>query len=219
MVFFFFYNHYQSQIQKNITKTETTITSINTNNFYNYALHNNINNNIINNNIINTVPEARNIPSSYIPETFGGKFIDYSNPLNFQSEAFAIFIKKEKLKIEKRKLDLLSNNKDINKDTKINDIADKEILNNSFDEINETPKYTGKKKLRDKTSNLNSIKSYKTITLRERHLSWSNQTGNKTFSLIKDITIFIRRKNQIFLHITHILYYFLSLIFIINILL
>ena len=64
-----------------------------------------------------------------------------------------------------------------------------------------------------------SIKSYKTITLRERHLSWSNQTGNKTFSLIEDITIFIGRKNQIFLHITHILYYFLSLIFIINILL
>ena len=133
--------------------------SINTNNFYNYALHNNINNNIINNNIINTVPEARNIPSSYIPETFGGKFIDYSNPLNFQSEAFAIFIKKEKLKIEKRKLDLLSNNKEINKDIKINDIVNKEILNNSFDEINETPKYTGKKKLRDKTSNLNSIKT------------------------------------------------------------
>ena len=40
-----------------------------------------------------------------------------------------------------------------------------------------------------------SIKSYKTITLRERHLSWSNQTGNKTFSLIEDITIFIRRKH------------------------
>ena len=67
--------------------------SINNNNFYNYALHNNINNNIINNNIINNIPEVRDISNSYIPETFG-KSIDYSNPINFQSEAFGIYIER-----------------------------------------------------------------------------------------------------------------------------
>ena len=56
-------------------------------------------------------------------------------------------------------MDLISNSKEINKEIKNNDIVNKEIINNIFDEIKETPKFTGKKKLRDKTSNLNSIKA------------------------------------------------------------
>jgi hypothetical protein len=116
---------------------------INNNNFYNYALHNNINNNIINNNIINT--------PSYIPETFG-KSVDYSNPINFQPEAFAIYIKKEKLKIDLRKLNLNEENKEI-KNSKNN------INNNNFTEINETPKFSNKKRLRAKNENSTSVKT------------------------------------------------------------
>ena len=112
----------------------------NNNNFYNYALHNNINNNIINNNIINS--------PSYIPETFG-KSLDYSNPINFQPEAFGIYIKKEKLKIDIRKLNLNSE-KEINDKNNINND------NNNFGEFNETPKFSNKKRLRPKNENSNS---------------------------------------------------------------
>ena len=108
------YNNY------NLNNNNNMNDSINTNNFYNYALHNNINNNIINNNIIN---------NSYIPETFG-KSLDYSNPINFQSEAFGICIKNYELKYKIRKLNL-NDEKNLNK---------KEVINNNLSEINETPK-------------------------------------------------------------------------------
>ena len=113
--------------------------SISTNNFYNYALHNNINNNIINNNIIN---------NSYIPETFG-KSLDYSNPMNFQSEAFGICIKKYELKYKPRKLNL--NEKE--------NANMKEAINNNFSEINETPKFSNKKRLRTKNDNSTGVKT------------------------------------------------------------
>ena len=119
---------------------------INSNNFYNYALHNNINNNIINNNIINT--------GSYIPETFG-KSVDYSNPINFQCEAFGIYLKNEKIKIDPRKINLYENKKE-QKDNNI-------IINNNNDinlgEINETPKFTNKKRLREKSDNSTNVKT------------------------------------------------------------
>ena len=112
----------------------------NNNNFYNYALHNNINNNIINNNIINT--------PSYIPETFG-KSVDYSNPINFQPEAFGIYIKKEKLKIDTRKINLIYEK----------EITNKNNINNNIEEINETPKFSNKKRLRTKNENSTSVKT------------------------------------------------------------
>ena len=121
--------------------------SINNNNFYNYALHNNINNNIINNNIINT-----------IPENFG-KMVDYSNPINFQSEAFAIYIKNEKLKIDIRKINLNEKNKEMNKDLKNTSLNNKEKIINNFSEINETPKFLNKMRLRDKNDNSTSMKT------------------------------------------------------------
>ena len=120
---------------------------INNNNFYNYALHNNISNNIINNNIINN--------PSYIPETFG-KSVDYSNPINFQPEAFGIYIKKEKLKIDIRKLNLNEENKDL-KNNIIN--SNKTINKNNFSEINETPKFSNKKRLRAKNENSTSVRT------------------------------------------------------------
>jgi hypothetical protein len=101
--------------------------------------NNNINNNIINNNIIN---------NSYIPETFG-KSLDYSNPINFQSEAFGICIKNYELKYKIRKLNL-NDEKNLNK---------KEVINNNLSEINETPKFSGKKRLRAKNDNSTGAKT------------------------------------------------------------
>ena len=132
--------------------------SISNNNFYNYALHNNINNNIINNNIINTVPEGRDISPIFNPDTLG-KIMDYSNPINFQSEAFAIYIKKEKLKIDPRKVNLNENNKIKNKEIKEKANNNKEPINNNLSEINETPKFSNKKRLRDKNDNSTTIKT------------------------------------------------------------
>ena len=60
-------------------------------------------------------------------------------------------------------MDLISNSKEINKEIKNNDIVNKEIINNIFDEIKETPKFTGKKKQSDKNNNINSIKACLTV--------------------------------------------------------
>ena len=125
--------------------------SISTNNFYNYALHNNINNNIINNNIIN---------NPYIPETFANKSLDYSNPMNFQSEAFGICIKNYILKYKPRKLNL--NEKE--------NVNMKEAINNNFSEINETPKFSNKKRLRAKNDNSTGVKTCPTT---------NSNSGNK----------------------------------------
>ena len=139
--------------------------SINTNNFYNYALHNNINNNIINNNIIN---------NSYIPETFG-KSLDYSNPINFQPEAFGICIKKFELKLKPRKIDL-NEKKNINM---------KEAINNNFSEINETPKFSNKKRLRTKNDNSTGIKTCPTT---------NSNSANKLRKAIPLVNKYIKKK-------------------------
>ena len=136
------------------------------NNFYNYALKNN-NINLNNNNISQT----QNYSISHVPETFG-KSIDYNNPINFQSEAFGIFIKKEKLKIEMRKINLtLNNNKKnnaiINNTSNENNNNDKEIINNNND-LNETPKFSNKKRLRAKIDNSAGVKTCPTTNSSNR---------------------------------------------------
>ena len=136
------------------------------NNFYNYALKNN-NINLNNNNISQT----QDYSISHIPETFG-KSIDYNNPINFQSEAFGIFIKKEKLKIEMRIINLtLNNNKKnnviINNTSNENNNNDKEIINNNND-LNETPKFSNKKRLRAKIDNSAGVKTCPTTNSSNR---------------------------------------------------
>ena len=76
--------------------------------------------------------------------------MDFSNPVNFQPEAFGIYIKKEKLKIDIRKLNLNEEIKEINHNI-INKI--------NFSEINETPKFSNKKRLRAKNENSTSVKT------------------------------------------------------------
>ena len=139
--------------------------SINTNNFYNYALHNNINNNIINNNIIN---------NSFLPETFG-KSLDFSNPINFQPEAFGICIKKFELKLKPRKIDL-NDKKNINI---------KEEINNNFSEINETPKFSNKKRLRNKGEGSTGIKTCPTT---------NSNSANKLRKAMPLVNKYIKKK-------------------------
>ena len=146
------------------------------NNFYNYALNNNINNNI---NINNNYSQAHDYSNTYIPETFG-KSIDYNIPINFQSEAFGIYIKKEKLKIEERNinLNLVSNYKII----KNNVSNTKEVLNNNDKDLNETPKFSNKKRSRSKNDNSGTLKTCPTTNSsnrRKRGVSLVNKNIKK----------------------------------------
>ena len=129
------------------------------NNFYNYALNNSINNNI---NINNNYSEVHNILPSF------GKSIDYNNPINFQSEAFGIFIKKDKLKIEGRNINLnIVNNNNMNKDDNDNDNGEK-IDKNNIKDLNETPKFSNKKRLRAKNENSGDMKTCPTTNSSKR---------------------------------------------------
>ena len=154
-------NNYMSNISN--MNSNNNNDSINTNNFYNYALHNNINNNIINNNIIN---------NSYIPCEISGK-LDYSNPANFQFEAFGICIKKDELKLKPRKI-YLNNNDNM-----------KEALNNNFSEINETPKFSNKKRLRTKNESSTGVKTCPTT---------NSNSANKLRRSIPLVNKYIKKK-------------------------
>ena len=155
------YNNYISNMN-NLNNNNND--SINTNNFYNYALHNNINNNIINNNIIN---------NSYLPPETFGKSLDYSNPINFQPEAFGICIKKDELKLKPRKINL---------NEKFNI---KEALINNFGEINETPKFSNKKRLRSKNDNSTSVKTCPTT---------NSNSANKLKKAMPLVNKYIKKK-------------------------
>ena len=115
-----------------------------TNNFYNYAL--NYNNSINNNNL-------SQISTPHFPETFS-KSIDYYNPKNFHSEAFGIFINKGKMQIEERKINLIIENiyNNIVKNNN-NENHKKEIIDTNKRNLNETPKFSNKKRLRGKNEN------------------------------------------------------------------
>ena len=140
-----------------------------TNNFYNYALNGNNSQN-------NNLSQVHGFSTSYIPETFG-KLIDYNNPANYESEAFCIYIKKDKLQIEGRKINLLVNKVNNNIKSKnnfsdnnniINNINKKEVLDNYFKDFNETPKFSNKKRLRGKNDNSAGIKTCPTTNSSNR---------------------------------------------------
>ena len=149
-----------------------------TNNFYNYALNGNISNNNINNNL----SQVHDFSTSYFPETFG-KSIDYNNPINFQTEAFGIYIKKDKLQIERRKISLsdINNNNILNKNNE-NNIIEKEVLNYNYKDLNETPKFSEKKRLRSKNENSAGIKTCPTtnsLNRRKKGVSVVNKNIKK----------------------------------------
>ena len=128
------------------------------NNFYNYALNNN------SFNINSFLSQVHDFSTSYIPETFG-KSIDYNIPINFQSEAFGIYIKKDKIKIEERKINLSLNS---NKNKDENSQKVKEILANNYNDLNETPKFSKKKRLRGKNDSSAGIKTCPTTNSSNR---------------------------------------------------
>ena len=140
------------------------------NNFYSYAL------NSTNINLNNNLSQVHDFSTSYFPETFG-RSIDYNNPINFQSEAFGIYIKKEKLKIEERiiNLNLVNNNNFLNNPHNNNnendkdDNNDKELLSkNNVKDLNETPKFSNKKRLKSKNENSSGINTCPTTNSSNR---------------------------------------------------
>ena len=96
------------------------------------------NTNLISN---NNLCQVHDFSTSYFPETFC-KSMDYNNPINYQPEAFGIFIKREKLRIDERKINL--NSRTFNKNI-IN-----EVENRIYNNLNETPKYSNRKRARNK---------------------------------------------------------------------
>ena len=132
-----------------------------TNNFYNYAL--NYNNNINNNLSQDSTP--------HFTEALC-KSIDYNNPKNYHSEAFGIFINREKMQIEGRKINLNIENNQNNKIRNKNYESynnGKEISNSyNFGDRNETPKFSNKKRLRGKNENSAGIKTCPTTNSSKR---------------------------------------------------
>jgi hypothetical protein len=120
--------------------------------------------NLLNENNKN-LSEVHGFSTSYVPETFG-KSIDYNNPINFESEAFCIFIKKEKLKYELRKINLKPINTSLLNMHYINYNISKEVELSTVKDFNQTPKFSNRKRTRNKSdisnmrtcSNTNSSK-------------------------------------------------------------
>jgi hypothetical protein len=120
--------------------------------------------NLLNDNNIN-LSEVHGFSTSYIPETFG-KSIDYNNPINFQSDAFGICIKKEKLKYDSRKINLNVINSSFLNDNNTNYHISKEVELTTIKDFNQTPKFSNRKRTRNKSdisnmrtcSNTNSSK-------------------------------------------------------------
>ena len=128
------------------------------------------NNNLINNNI-NNLSQVHDFSTSYLPETFG-KPMDYDNPINYQPEAFGIFIKKEKLIFDERIIDL--NKSILNK-------LNKEIAFTNFNNINETPKYSNRKRARSKNdiANMKTCPTTNSSKRRKKGLSSVNKNIQK----------------------------------------
>ena len=144
--------------------------------------YNNIKNNIIkninsytdnNSNLMtnNNLSKVHDFSTSYIPETFG-KPMDYNNPINYQPEAFDIFIKKEKLKWNERKITLNS--------SILNNII-KENIKSFSNNFNGTPKYSNKKRVRTRhdISNMKTCPTTNSSNRRRRGLSNVNKNIQK----------------------------------------
>ena len=133
--------------------------------------YNNVNNNIIKNN------ENRNINIKNDNNHFGPEYIEYNyNPINFQPEAFGISIKKEKLKVYERKINLNTvNSMNVNK----NIIKEGEI--STYNRFNETPKYSSRKRARSKIdiSNMKTCPTSNSSNRRKKGLSNVNKNIQK----------------------------------------
>ena len=141
----------------------------NNNNYIND--YNNLNNCITNN-------ENRNINlMNDNNNNFTLEQIEYNNnPINFQSEAFGILIKKEKLKVYERKINLNSLNS-----MKVNNNLIREAEIYTSNRFNETPKYSSRKRARSKIdiSNMKTCPTSNSSHRRRKGLSNVNRNIQK----------------------------------------
>ena len=105
-------------------------------------------NNIINNEVKNNnIPEFNDFSGSFFPNNENenenineSNKIDFRLPCNYQTEAFGINVRKDQLKLDKREIDL-------------NDIPLINYGNNN--ELNATPKFSKRKRMRSKNESGN----------------------------------------------------------------
>ena len=105
-------------------------------------------NNIINNEVKNNnIPEFHDFSGSFFPNNENenenineSNKIDFRLPCNYQTEAFGINVRKDQLKLDKREIDL-------------NDIPLINYGNNN--ELNATPKFSKRKRMRSKNESGN----------------------------------------------------------------
>ncbi len=105
-------------------------------------------NNIINNEVKNNnIPEFHDFSGSFFPNNeneneniYESNKIDFRLPCNYQTEAFGINVRKDQLKLDKREIDL-------------NDIPLINYGNNN--ELNATPKFSKRKRMRSKNESGN----------------------------------------------------------------
>ena len=146
------------------------------NNFIKYEKPDNnlINENNINN---NNISDTHGFSTSYNKQDTFGKSIDYNNPLNFQTEAFGIYIKKEKLKIDMRKINLNS----IYANNHYNYNITKEVELTTIKDFNQTPKFSNKKRAREKNdiSNMRTCSNTKSSKRNVRGVPSVNKKKKK----------------------------------------
>ena len=128
----------------------------------------------------NNFSEVHGYSASYVPDTFG-KSIDYNNPINFQSEAFCIYIKKEKLKQDSRKIKLSIINSKISNSNNNNYNISKEVELTTIKDFNQTPKFSNKKRARSKNdiSNMRTCSNTNSSKRKVKGLSSVNKNIQK----------------------------------------
>ena len=94
----------------NYDNNKNNISNENTNNILENK--NNNNNNYINKNNITNLSKSQNFSTYHFHEQLISKIKDFKNPIKFQFEAFEVYLKKGKIKIDKRNINEIKNLED-----------------------------------------------------------------------------------------------------------
>ena len=137
----------------------------------NKNISNEKNNNILENENNTNLVKSENLSIYSFHEQIISKISDFKNPIKFQFEAFEVYIKKEKLKIDKRKMNLSINS--IENISEINNLKEDEKS-----ELNQTPKFSKKKRLRNGEDNPNMKTCPTTNSLNKENSGLTNINKN-----------------------------------------
>ena len=147
-------NNFNSNDNKNISNEKKDITPENENNI--------------------NLPKSENLSIYRFHEQIISKISGFKNPIKFQFDAFEIYVKKEKLKIDKRKINLSINS--INEINNTNDINN--LVEDEKSELNQTPKFSKKKRIRSEEDNPNMKTCPTTNSLNKENSGLTNINKN-----------------------------------------